>query len=72
MSIAKVIEVTSQSTKSFDEAATNAIKEVSRTVKNVKHVWVSEFKIEVQDDGSYVYRTTCKVSFVINDGERAG
>ncbi len=67
MSIAKVLEVTSQSTSSFDDAARNAIKEVSKTVDNVKHVWVSEFKIEVGDNGDLIYRTTCKVTFVLQD-----
>ena len=67
MAIAKVIEISSESTNSFDEAAANAIKEVSKTVKQVKHVWVKDMEIYVQDDGSHVYRTNCKVTFVVND-----
>lgn len=64
-SIAKVIEVSSQSTESFDDAAKNAITEVSKTVKNVKHVYIKDFEIQIQDDGSHVYRTNCKVTFVV-------
>ncbi len=67
MSIAKVIEVSSESTQSFEDAAHNAIKEVSKTVKNVKHVWVEGMEIYVEDDGSYLYRTNCKVTFIVND-----
>ncbi len=67
MAIAKVIEISSESTQSFEDAATNALKEVSKTVKNVKHAWVKDMEILVQDDGSYLYRTACKVSFVVND-----
>lgn len=67
MPIAKVIEISSESTNSFDEAAANAIEEVSKTVKNVKHVWVKDFEIYVQDDGSRLYRTNCKVTFVVGD-----
>lgn len=67
MSIAKVIEVSSESTKSFDDAALNAIKEVSKTVNAVKHVWVKDMEITVQDDGSYLYRTNCKVTFLVKD-----
>lgn len=67
MSIAKVIEVSSESTTSFEDAAQNAIKEVSKTVKNVKHVWVEGMEIYVEDDGSYLYRTNCKVTFVVNN-----
>lgn len=69
MAIAKVIEVSSESTQSFDDAAANAIKEVSKTVKNVRHVWVKDFEIHVEDDGSYLYRTNCKVTFVVKDSD---
>lgn len=65
MSIAKTIEVSSQSTAGFSEAAQAAITEVSRTVNNVKHVWVESFEMVVQDDGSFIYRTHCKVTFVV-------
>lgn len=67
MAIAKVIEISSESTKNFDDAAANAIKEVSKTVKQVKHVWVKDMEINVQDDGSYLYRTNCKVTFVVSN-----
>ena len=69
MAIAKVIEVSSESTSSFDDAAANAIKEVSKTVKNVKHLWVKDMEIYVQDDGSHLYRTNCKVTFLVKDSD---
>ena len=67
MSIAKVIEISSESNKSFDDAAINAIKEVARTVQDVKHVWIKDMEIFVQDDGSYLYRTNCKVTFIVRN-----
>ena len=67
MSIVKVIEVSSESSKSFDDAATNAAKEVAKTVKNVKHVYVKDFEVLIGDDGKHTYRTNCKVSFVVRD-----
>ena len=68
MAIAKTIEVSSESTSSFEDAAGNAIKEASKTIKNIKHLWVKDFEINVQEDGSYLYRTACKITFVVNDG----
>ncbi len=70
MAIAKVIEISSESTKGFDDAAANAIKEVAKTVKNVKHVWVKDMEIHVKDDGSYLYRTDCKVTFIVKDSDK--
>jgi flavin-binding protein dodecin len=72
MSIAKVIEVSSESPNSFDEAAANAIRDVGKTVKNIKHIWVKDFEIYVQDDGSHLYRTHCKVTFVIDESTNMG
>ena len=72
MSVAKIIEISSESTKSFDDAAKNAITEVSKTVKNVKHVYVKDFEIYVQDDGSHLYRTNCKVTFVVGGSTDMG
>ena len=69
MSIAKVIEISSQSTSSFDDAAMNAYKEASRTIKNIKHIYIKDFEIQIGDNGSPTYRTNCKVTFVINSGE---
>ncbi len=66
MSIAKVIEISSESTQSFEDAAQNALKEVGKTVNNVKHLWVKDMEIIVKEDGSYLYRTACKVSFIVN------
>ena len=72
MSIAKTIEVSSQSTVSFDDAAQNAIREAGRTIKNIRHVWVESFEIEVGDDGTHMFRTHCKVTVVVNHGDDAG
>lgn len=66
-SIAKVIEVSSQSTESFDDAAANALREVGRTVNNVKHAWIKDMEIEVKDDGTFIYRCQCKITFVVNN-----
>ena len=65
MSIVKIIEVSSESSNSFDEAAKNAYTEASKTIKGINHVYVKDFEIVVGDDGKMTYRTNCKVSFVV-------
>ena len=71
MTIAKTIEVSSQSTAGFSEAAKAAYDEVSKTVQHVKHIWVESFEMVVQEDGSFIYRTHCKVTFVVDQGNVA-
>lgn len=65
MSIAKHIEVTSESTTSFDDAAANAIREAGKSINGIRQAWVQDMEIVVQDDGSFLYRTTCKITFVV-------
>ena len=67
MSIAKVTEVISSSNKGFDDAVEQGVKRASKTLKNVKSVWIKEQKAMV--DGSKIteYRVTMKVSFILKD-----
>ena len=45
MGIAKVVEVNSSSTKSFEDAIQTGIAKVTETVKNVSGAWVNEQKV---------------------------
>lgn len=64
-SIVKVIEVIAESTKSWDDAALQAVKEASRTVEGITEIWVSGMKGVVEGDRIVRYRVTAKVSFVV-------
>lgn len=63
MAIVKVIEVIASSEKSFDDAIKNAVKEVSKTIKNIDSVYVKDFKVHVKGDKITTYGVICKVSF---------
>jgi flavin-binding protein dodecin len=68
-SVAKVIELIAESDKSWDDAAKNAIKEASKTVKNIRSVWVDNMSAEVKDNKIVTYRANVKVTFVL-EGNR--
>lgn len=65
MSIAKVIEVIAEG-KSVDEAVQAAIKESSKTVRNIRSVNVENIQARVKDGKFQDYRLICKVTFVID------
>ena len=65
MSIAKVIEVNSSSTKSFEDAIKSGISKVSTTVDNVAGAWVNEQKVVVKEGEIVEYRVNLKISFVV-------
>lgn len=67
MPIVKVVEVIAESPKSWDDAATQAVKEVAKTVDGITEVWVSGMKAIVEDAKITRYRVTAKVSFVVHD-----
>jgi hypothetical protein len=67
MSVLKVIEVLGNSTESFEDAVQNVIKEASKTVKNIKSVYVQDMQVSVKDNKITEYRVNTKVTFGIMD-----
>ena len=65
MSIVKDIEVIATSEKSFDDAVQNAVTEASKTVKNIKSVYVKEMNANVTNNQIVSYAVNAKVSFEI-------
>ena len=67
MSVAKVTEITATSTKSFDDAVRAGIKRASKTLKNIKGVWIKGLKVDVDNNRITDYRVDMKVTFVLED-----
>jgi flavin-binding protein dodecin len=63
--IVKVVEVIAQSEKSFDDAAQNAVKEVAKTVKHIKSIWIDNLTGSVEGDRITEYRVNARVSFLV-------
>ena len=67
MSIAKVTEVISSSEESFEHAIKEGVKRASKTLKNVKSVWVKDQNALVDDGRVTEFRVTMMVTFVLDD-----
>ncbi|MBS0010091.1 MAG: dodecin domain-containing protein [Bacteroidales bacterium] len=65
MSIVKVIEVIASSDKGFTEATENALKEASKTVKNIKSIYIKHMNANVENNKIVSYAVNAKVSFMI-------
>lgn len=65
MSVAKVIELSSESTKSFEDAIESGIKRAEASLKNVKGAWISEQKVLVEEGHIIKYRVVLRVTFVL-------
>ena len=66
MAVAKVIEITSASEKSFDDAVDVGIAKAEETLRNVKGAWIAEQKVDVEGGKIVAYRVTLKVSFILD------
>ncbi|WP_376691741.1 dodecin family protein [Wenzhouxiangella sp. EGI_FJ10409] len=66
MTVAKIIEISSDSTTSFQDAIETGIKRAERTVKNVRGAWIAEQKLSIDGGKITSYRVIMRVSFVID------
>ncbi|HYK40831.1 MAG TPA: dodecin family protein [Thermoanaerobaculia bacterium] len=67
MSVAKVAEITSSSPRSFEDAIHIGIARASKTVENIKGVWIQEQKLKIENGKITQYRVNMKVTFVLKD-----
>lgn len=68
MSIARVTEIKSSSTKSFDDAVRTGLARAHKTLKNVKGAWIQNQEVLCDGDGKVVeYRVQMKVTFLLTD-----
>ncbi|UCI05788.1 dodecin family protein [Mesorhizobium sp. B1-1-8] len=67
MSVARVTEITSSSSKSFQDAIEQGIARAAKTLKNVEGAWIQDQKIDVQDGKISAYRVNMKVTFILMD-----
>jgi hypothetical protein len=68
MSVARVVEISSTSQKSFEDAIVQGIARANQTLRNVKSAWVKEQEAQVNDGKVVAYKVNLKVTFVLEDG----
>ena len=68
MSVARVVEISSTSPKSFEDAIVQGVNRASETLRQVKSAWVKEQEAEVKDGKVVAYKVNLKVTFVL-DGQ---
>lgn len=63
----KVIEVLAESEKSWEDAAKTAVKRASKTLNNIKSIYIENFEASVKDNQLVKYRINAKITFLLND-----
>ena len=65
MAVLKVIEVLANSSKSWEDATNNALEQVSKSVKNIRSIYINEQSATVKDGKIDNYRVNVKITFEV-------
>lgn len=66
MSMLKVIEVLAESDKSWEDATQQAVAKASKSVHNIKSIYIKNFEASVDNAKLTKYRINAKISFVLD------
>ena len=66
MSVAKITEISSSSTKSFEDAVRNGVTRASKTLNNISSAWVADHQVRVEDGKVTEYVVRLKMTFVLD------
>ena len=68
MSVGKFIELSGQSSESFEDAIRQAVQRASSTIRNIRSVWAKEFEAVVENNQVTQFRVVVKIAFVLDEG----
>ena len=67
MAVARVTEISSTSTASFEEAIKLGLERAHQTLRNVKSAWIKEQQVRLDDGSIAEYQVNMLVTFVLDD-----
>ncbi len=67
MAVIKVVELVGSSSAGWDDAARNALKEASETIRSIRGLDVINQTATVKDGAISEYRANIRISFVVED-----
>ncbi|MAU16175.1 MAG: dodecin domain-containing protein [Algicola sp.] len=65
MAVLKVIEVLANSSKSWEDATNKALEQASKSVKNIRSIYINEQSATVKDGKIDDYRVNVKITFEV-------
>jgi dodecin len=65
MTTLKVIEVLSQSDKSWEDAAQVAVSDAAKSLRGIKSIYLKELEAVVENNKVTRYRINAKISFMV-------
>ena len=66
MSVARIVEISATSEKSFEDALQQGIARASETLRNVKSAWVKDQRVDIRDGKVVEYQVNLLVTFILD------
>jgi flavin-binding protein dodecin len=62
----KVIEVLAESDKSWEDATQQAVDRASKSLRNIKSIYIKNFEAKVENNKIVKYRVNANISFLLD------
>lgn len=72
MSVAKVIEISSTSQQSFEDAIKRGVARATSSLRGVQSAWVKEQTVSIENGQINSYRVNLMITFLMDDNDDAG
>lgn len=67
MAVARVTEISSTSSKSFEDAIEQGVARATKTLRNVRSAWIKEQRVDIRDGAIAEYQVNMMVTFILDD-----
>ncbi len=67
MSVAKVIEITSLSKKSFEDAIIEGVRRAAKTIDHIEGAWIKEQNLQIKDGKIIGFRVNMNLTFILDE-----
>jgi flavin-binding protein dodecin len=67
MTVARITEISSVSTVSFQDAIVQGVDRANKTLKNLKGAWVKDQEVTIDNCKITGYKVILKVTFILTD-----
>ena len=67
MAVARVTEISSTSTQSFEDAIKQGLERANATLRNVRSAWIKEQQVRIDGGSISEYQVNMLVTFILDD-----
>jgi flavin-binding protein dodecin len=65
MSVARITEISSTSSQSFEDAIKQGIERATKTLRGVTAAWIKDQRVLIRDGKAAEYQVNLKITFVL-------